>query len=84
MDQKVDPCVDFYSFACGGFEAKTTTPEYQSSVDHFTLVGQQVTEQLRFLIERPIKEYEAEPFKLVKKFYQSCMNKSKSTECKLF
>ena len=77
MDTKVDPCEDFYSFACGGFETRNVIPDDQSSVTTFSLIGDEVTEQLRFLIEKPIKENEAEPFKLVKKLYQSCLNKSK-------
>ena len=76
MNQKVDPCEDFYSFACGGFESKHVIPDKQSSVTTFSLISDEVNAQLKNLIERPIKENEAEPFKLVKKFYQSCLNKS--------
>ena len=75
MDQSVDPCQDFYSFACGGFEKKNIIPDDQSSVTTFSLIGDKVTEQLRALVEKPIKEDEAEPFKLVKKFYRSCFDK---------
>jgi hypothetical protein len=42
-------------------------PDDQSSVTTFSLISDEVTEQLRSLIERPIKETDAEPFKLVKK-----------------
>jgi len=67
MDKSVDPCEDFYSFACGGFETRNVIPDDQSSVTTFSLISDEVTEQLRSLIERPIKETDAEPFKLVKK-----------------
>ena len=80
MNQKVDPCDDFYSFACGGFESKYVIPDDKSSVTSFTLIGDEITAQLRDIIERPINESEAEPFKLVKKFYQSCLNKSNSSQ----
>lgn len=76
MDKKIDPCEDFYSFACGGFEAKTTIPEDQSIADIFTLINDQVNQQLRFLIERPIEDDDTKPFKLVKQLYQSCVNTS--------
>ena len=76
MDQSVDPCQDFYSFACGGFEKKNIIPDDKSSVTTFSLISDKVTEQLHSLVEKPIKEEEAEPFKLVKRLYQSCLNKS--------
>ena len=82
MDQKVDPCDDFYSFACGGFESKHVIPDDQSRVTTFSLISDKVTAQLRNLIERPIDESETESFKLVKKFYQSCLNKSKLSRFK--
>ena len=30
MDRKVDPCQDFYKFACGGFIADTVLPEHKT------------------------------------------------------
>ncbi|XP_046454077.1 membrane metallo-endopeptidase-like 1 [Daphnia pulex] len=68
MDKTVNPCEDFYSFACGGFETRNVIPDDQSSVTTFSLISDEVTEQLRSLIERPTKETDAaEPFKLIKK-----------------
>ena len=78
MDESVDPCDDFYSFACGRFERDTIIPDDQSSVTTFSLLNDEVTEQLRAMIEKPITEDEAEPFKLVKRLYQSCLNRSTS------
>nr|CAG4648509.1 EOG090X01U4 [Polyphemus pediculus] len=80
MDKTVDPCQDFYQFACGGFEKSNTIPDDQSSVTTFSLISDQVTEQLRTLVEKPIKEEEPTPFKLLKKLYQSCLNKSHAEE----
>uniref|UniRef100_A0A7S0VEH4 Endothelin-converting enzyme 1 n=1 Tax=Hemiselmis tepida TaxID=464990 RepID=A0A7S0VEH4_9CRYP len=31
LDESVDPCHDFYRFSCGGWEAKTRIPAWQSS-----------------------------------------------------
>ncbi len=76
MDQSVDSCEDFYSFACGGFVKNTIIPDNQTSVSSFSLVRRKVKEQLRSLVEKPIREEAAEPFKLVKRLYQTCLNKS--------
>lgn len=73
MDKSVDPCQDFYSFACGGFE-KRIIPEDRTSLDIASLISEKLNQQLRLLVEKPTKEKEAEPFKLIKKFYQSCIN----------
>ncbi|EFX65281.1 hypothetical protein DAPPUDRAFT_333347 [Daphnia pulex] len=80
INKTVNPCEDFYSFACGGFETRNVIPDDQSSVTTFSLISDEVTEQLRSLIERPIKKTDAEPFKLVKKLFQSCLNKTRAEE----
>lgn len=80
MDQTVDPCDDFYQFACGGFEKRNIIPDDQSSVTTFSLISDKVTEQLRTLVEKPIDDDEAQPFKLVKKLFKSCLNKTRAEE----
>lgn len=76
VDQKVDPCEDFYAFACGSFEKNTIIPDDESSVDTFSLLSDELTKKLRILIENSVEKDEAHPFKLVKQLYQSCLNKS--------
>ncbi|CAH1236556.1 unnamed protein product [Diabrotica balteata] len=76
MDESVDPCDDFYQFTCGNFIKKTNIPDDKSSVTSFTLIGDELQEQLRTMIEEPIQEDEPKPFKLTKKLYKACMNKT--------
>ncbi|XP_017775451.1 PREDICTED: endothelin-converting enzyme 1 isoform X2 [Nicrophorus vespilloides] len=77
MDQSVDPCDDFYQFACGSFVKKTNIPDDKSSVTSFSVISDTLLEQLRSMIEEPIQPKEAKPFRLTKLIYQSCMNKTK-------
>lgn len=76
MDQTINPCVDFYSFACGNFVNETIIPDEKSSVDTFSIILDKVQEQLRTLVSIPVNDSEIYPFKLVKKLYKSCMNTS--------
>ncbi|XP_031344609.1 neprilysin-2-like isoform X1 [Photinus pyralis] len=76
MDQTVDPCDDFYQFACGNFIQKTNIPDDKSSVTSFSVISDLLQEQLRTMIEEPVKPREPKPFVLLKRVYKSCMNKT--------
>lgn len=76
MDQDIEPCDDFYSFACGTYVEETVIPDEKVLVNTFSIISDKLQEQLRALISDDIDDSEIEPFKLVKKLYQACMNKT--------
>ncbi|CAH0703542.1 unnamed protein product [Spodoptera exigua] len=76
MDEKVDPCDDFYDFACGSFVKNTRIPDDKTSVNTFSLITDQLQEQIRALLDEPIVENEPRPFVLAKTLYQACMNRT--------
>lgn len=79
MDDAVEPCDDFYNFACGKYVEETVIPDDKVSVNAFSVISDKLQEQLRTIITSPIEDDEIEPFKMVKKLYLACMNKSKSS-----
>lgn len=76
MDSSVEPCDDFYSFACGNFVKSTYIPDDKLTVDTFTALADQIDIQLRTIIEDEIDPNESKVFSLVKKMHRSCMNRT--------
>lgn len=76
MDENVEPCDDFYNFACGNFVDNTIIPDDKVSVNTFSVISDKLQEQLRTIVTAPIDENEIEPFKNVKRLYLACMNKT--------
>jgi putative endopeptidase len=51
MDRGVDPCVDFYTYSCGGWMKNNPTPPDQSSWSAYGKVQDENTGQLRGILE---------------------------------
>ncbi|KAL7037420.1 hypothetical protein ACKWTF_009205 [Chironomus riparius] len=76
MNSTVNPCDDFYRFACGRFEKTTIIPDDAGSVNTINLIEGRVIGQLHTLLNNEIRDKDLRPFKLVKQFYRQCMNTS--------
>ncbi|KAF0030258.1 hypothetical protein F2P81_016989 [Scophthalmus maximus] len=75
IDPTIQPCEDFYSFACGGWLRRHGIPEDKLSYGIITAIGEHNEEKLQHLLLEPIRRRgpnSAE--RKVKEFYRSCVN----------
>lgn len=76
IDKSIDPCENFYNFACGNYIKNIEIPEGRASVDLFTSAEDSVSEQLHKIINGPPNVNDTKPVQLAKNFYSSCLNES--------
>ncbi|XP_026672366.1 neprilysin-4-like isoform X2 [Ceratina calcarata] len=74
MNRSVDPCEDFYKFACGGWIAKNPIPQSQASWDQLSLLREQLLKNLRILLEESEEGNELRPVKLARSLYKTCID----------
>lgn len=74
LDDSIDPCDDFYQFACGGFINNSVIPDDKSQIDVSTILEQTLKEQLNEILNGTISNDDIHPFVCSKKLYQACLN----------
>lgn len=75
MNLSVNPCEDFYEFACGTFIRETEIPEEKTSVDIFSTINDKLMDQIRTMLSKPIDDVvDIPPIKVIKNLYSGCMD----------
>lgn len=74
MDDSVDPCEDFFEYACGNFLKTKVIPDEKSSISQFSEVSDTLQEKLRTLVEDDDDSSDTPSSRMVKKLYKSCMD----------
>lgn len=79
MDPNVKPCDNFYQFACGKFQPKI--PDDKTHIDDFTILEDSLKDKLLDIMDEKPKPSDSFAAKLIKTFYQSCMNTGALKNC---
>ncbi|KAL8588014.1 hypothetical protein ACOMHN_026131 [Nucella lapillus] len=74
VDSSVDPCEDFFQFACGQWNRRHVIPEDEHSFGTFQKLHEKLQLVLRQLLEEESRPYDSNATLKAKTLYRSCMN----------
>ncbi|KAL4647013.1 neprilysin isoform X2 [Arapaima gigas] len=75
MDPTVEPCENFYQYACGGWLKKNIIPETSARHSTFDILRDELEVVLKGVLERPGGS-EGDALRKARTLYQSCTNES--------
>ncbi|XP_039304959.1 endothelin-converting enzyme 1 [Solenopsis invicta] len=74
MDKSVDPCDDFYEYACGKWPKYNPIPEGMNSWNMLDRAQVNVAKQIKEIFDEGPKDDDLYAIKLAKKWYAACMD----------
>lgn len=80
MDSSVHPCWNFYQFACGKFARSPEVDEHASANEYSSMIVKKIQRQLRTLIDNDVKDNGPKPFRMLRKYYNVCMNEGEKSD----
>ncbi|KAL3861161.1 hypothetical protein ACJMK2_007226, partial [Sinanodonta woodiana] len=76
MDSSIDPCVDFFEYACGSWNRVNVIPDDRSSFNTFAKLRDRLQVQMKDLLQVPVSEKDNEATRKAKYLYVSCVNET--------
>ncbi|KYN10108.1 Endothelin-converting enzyme 1 [Trachymyrmex cornetzi] len=80
IDYSVDPCDDFYEYACGGWRKKNPIPVGKNIWSTFGKLEQDNQMVIKNVLEKPLSEMKSKAEKKAKYYYLSCMDANETIE----
>ncbi|OWA52731.1 Membrane metallo-endopeptidase-like 1, partial [Hypsibius exemplaris] len=72
INASVDPCTDFYDYACGNWASRNPMPAYLGNWSRFNILGLKIRAQLRDVLERDDKNDLSTARQKAKTIYKIC------------
>ncbi|XP_026326721.1 neprilysin-4-like isoform X2 [Hyposmocoma kahamanoa] len=80
LNKEVDPCQDFYEFACGGWIEKNPVPDWATSWDQLARLRERLVTDLKDLLEAKDAEDLPQSVRKAKVLYRTCVDIDKLEE----
>lgn len=80
IDETINPCDDFYQFACGNFLKTTVLPNDTKQLISFKFLQNKIEDRLYNHFSEEILPNDTNAIKQTKLFYKSCMDLAASDE----